>query len=355
MDLPDFELSAAELKELAATELAVAPATARVAVGADDFLLRLCANQVGQPRLFFRLDAPRTPVINVTDAKSPSAKKIVELLQGGDRISSSLFDEIHFTQWEFELPDLLWELLAELNWTRVFEVDTTQEVRFRFQVKGLIANWCCIHYKPQNSDALYLAGRASRLIDDEWNSASESDIVKFIDCWMGEEMSDVALAYLLSKLPEAEQIPHLLCFENGDWTRYARLLQYLSWNDYQNWQQRHPNELSVDCGALIVEQEQVDDKYRWIIHGLLTPEGVMPDAMRPALEALDIYFSPTIKPKWNDTDIVRLMRKLKVLSHNLEFPPPTSAHYRLEAKFVLREFFLDKLSPAELADLMGEA
>ena len=352
MPLPEFELSALELEHLADAELAAVAATARVAVGGDDFLLRLCVGEKGNPRLFFRLDAPDTPIICVLDPQRASAKNLVELLRAGDCVPPSLFDEIRFSQWQFELPELMWALLADWNWQRLFEVDTLQQDRFRLRVEGSVANWCCTHYDPRSNDVLYLAARAHR--NARPNSPSKTQIVSTIDVWMRQQMSDVARAYVLSSLPEEEHVPFLTRFENGNWKQYEQLLRYLSWNDYEIWQGRHPNEINLIFKGLSSERNQVKREYIWIFHGLSVPEATMPDAMKPALRALDSYFSPVINSDWENTTVGFLMRRHGSFPYALALNSPVSAHQRLEAKLVLREFFSDKLTSTELAELMGE-
>ncbi len=141
MPLPEFELSALELKELAPTEMASAPATARVAVGADDFLLRLCVDAKGNPRLFSRVDALDSPVFQIVNGSYKSSHALLNLLKNGDSVLPSLFENFTFTLWQKEMPEPLRKVIEEGNWRRNVISPATERKSFVVCIDGKAGVW----------------------------------------------------------------------------------------------------------------------------------------------------------------------------------------------------------------------
>ncbi len=80
----------------------------------------------------------------------------------------------------------------------------------------------------------------------------------------------------------------------------------------------------------------------------------LPENMETILSLLFRYWCPYIDWQTENTALVRSLRKFSIhIGHWIPLPLPT-AHQILEAQLQLREFLRDKVTPAELAELMGE-
>ncbi len=361
MDLPTFELSPLEMQQVAESEVAIAPATARIAVRREDFLLRLCVGETGRNRLFFRLDAPLSPVFKVPDLNTPTTKKILGLLKQDNEVQPSLFEEITFTLWQEELPDLFHEVLAAGNWRRDLALSvgpTTEPVQVSFN--GFGSMWFHDSYYPKRRPPVFLTPQGKGLGWEDLKIASDAELSQQILLWLEDPHSDCSFAYHWSQRPYEERIASAIEFKQGTWAEFARVLQLLAWNEDRIWEVRKTMaSLGVSFSKKPRSNSQAmrgTEQYELEVDVDVWDETQLSSHLKRGLDILHSYFCPYISPAVENTSIFRRNSRSSpryTLGYSFPLEPPTQ-HERLEARLQLRDWLQDKVAPEEIPFLLGE-
>lgn len=336
MALPDFELGPLEMLEVAASEPAIAPASARAKVGKDEFLLRLCRNRSHwpEPRFFFRLDIPDAPV--VANRSTSSAECLAALLQLQCSNLSSWFREY----------------LKEGNFERNLPFRSLDENKpCRLSIGAEVHHWRATVSSGGNTSFQMPCPRLqdfSHLVMHEVDSV----IVDEVERSLANCESDCFFAWRWMQMNSDEQQKVISQFKRGE---YDEFIQVMKWVTYENisFNAQSSVEWMID---LTLRWDQVSsasliqsNKYQFLGYS----NSVYREKINSLLSVVEFYFSPG-----HDVSLERysVIKHCSLVSHfeiYLCFSAPTH-HERLEARLRLREWLADKVAPNEIPALLGE-
>ncbi len=327
MPLPDFELGPLELEECAEDEPAVAPASARVQVGEDWYLLRECFG--GNPALysldktmvFLRLDATHSPVLYSYRRRSePTLEK------------------------RLENPE---EILRKWSWSRKLDY---QHISFDLQLRLCrdMAHW------QQSVGSGEAPWEFPEGMSFQWVlTAPDAEIQSCVHELLSDEESDCAFALKWLTLSREERW-RFVAQVKDDFDQWKQVLIWIAWacicwnHDEGGWIHQ------LDAFG---EFEPEDEPLFGFSFGREKPTNVTEELRQLVAAAYRHY-----RPAWNK-DFAH-HRAVEYLTHSspsgagpffdLPVAKPTQ-HERLEAHLRLREWLRGKVAPEEIPALLGNS
>lgn len=319
MSLPNIELPALELEELAETEPAVAPALIRFQSGEDWFLLRQCKSRYNDPILILCLDVLEAPLVR-THWPSSAASLRRALKQ----------------------PETL---LQQGKWRRKLRYEPASD-ELILRVWTETSQWT----SPLNPD--HGRWKFPHQITLDWLlRASDNEIRAQTQKLLQDPKSDCQFALNWLSLDEDERSSLALCARKGS---YKELIQVLRWITLVHCSDLIGNDTHLN---LYVDRRE-DEDYEYSDDDIKLFDEDWENLI-PSVSAFICfkfacrYFRPAYRKDLAYYTAIQEELKGKPFRQFIYFSVP-SHHERLEAQLLLRDFLRDKVSPAELCELMGE-
>ncbi len=332
MSLPDFELGPLEMEEVVASEPAIAPATARVRVDGEGYLLRLCEgrHRFHPTQFFFRLDFLGAPVVHDTSGISArSMQSVLHLPLQPDDMSFFFRRYLNSRQYERRMAFSLEHEMGlgiradEFYWSK--PVGSSGGIVFRLPNHQDNVDWLL-----RKSDAVIAVEVKKVLVDDQ---------------------SDCSFARRWVEMTWDEQQRAVARFEHSDFDEFVQVMHWLAKANAKFWGNNSVCEwmifLGEDKNALVAARQEA-------IYQLLPNCGtVFSSGVKGTLNVIDSYFQPAYATDLCTYSIIKHIVKVSNFEIYIGVPSP-SHHERLEARLRLREWLQDKVAPEEIPALLEE-
>ena len=334
MPLPDFALGPLELEECAEDEPAIAPASARVRVGEDWYLLRGASVDYYTSCVFLRLDAPDAPIV-VGHCYDMDGMDVDEKLKEMQRCPQ--------------------EILQKLFWHR--RVDSGRKSVLNLPLKlRLYTNEAEWEVKL-DVDGNFSTAPWEFSCSAEWLlRASNQEVLSQVQEHLQDDMGDCAFALRWIDLADEEKSIESTSLKNGNWDDLATVLRCIAWECYaDDLREDSEWEVSIEIADDAPESKwdecEVDD-----VFSMRTGDELDYAFSSEAARCLEILHSE-YRPCYRQALLVYSAVK-DVVDHgcfrrSFAVALPTQ-HERLEAHLRLREWLRGKVAPEEIPALLGE-
>lgn len=319
MSLPNIELPDLELEELDETEPAIAEALMRFQVGEDWFLLRQCKERYNDPILILCLDAPGAALVRTHWPSSAAS-----------------------LQRALKQPE---KLLQEGKWRRKLRYDSASE-DLNLRVWTEMSQWTSPSYPDHGR------WKFPHPVGLDWLlRASNDEIRAQTRILLQDPKSDCQFALSWLFLDEDERNDIALCASNGS---YAELIQVLRWVTLA-----HCFEAIDNYTHLNLYIDRCEDKtYKYSdddieLFGENWEDLKISDLAFKCFRFICRYFCPAYKKELAHYTAIQEELRDQTFRQFVYFSTP-NYHEHLEAKLHLRDWLRDKVSSAEIAELMNE-
>ncbi len=325
MDLPDFEIGAHEHKaaHVHSSEPLCSPATARFKIGNDWYLVRTCREAYqDDPIVFLRLDAPNSPVVNSYWG------------EGQEDFQERLKTPNVFLSHKHWHRDLVYK-------TGVFglTLDTSSSAKWSSETTQGFSRWNF----PRDVTLDWLLRDADDAIRHETSKLLEDD------------SSDCSFSWWWANLDEQERSALGHRTQRGTPSEFVHLIKCIIWHYCL-----HLMDDNIDRGCIIhLSRPNAAVKTRFQLYKkslrpqLLPNNGFPPEKALRCFELACSYFSLDYRADWQKYTAIK-----EEIHRNgirpIVSPSLPSHHQCLEARLQLRDFLRDKVSSAELAELMQQ-
>ncbi len=298
-----------------------APTVARFKIGANWYLVRTCREAYqDDPIVFMRLDAPNSPVVN--SYWGEGQQDFQERL----RTPNAFLCHKHWRR------DLVYE-----TGVFVLTLDTSRSAKWSSETTQGFSRWNF----PRDVTLDWLLRDTDGAIRCETGKLLE------------DESSDCSFSWWWANLDNQEKAALAHRTQRGTPSEFVHIIRCIIWH--------HCIHLIDDETRCIIRLAKPNSavQTRFQIYPtslkprLLPNLGFPPESARRCFELASSYFALDYRADWLQYTAIK-----EEINYNGVCPVVTicspSYHQRLEAQLLLRDFLRDKVSPAELAELMGE-
>ena len=337
MNLPDFELGPLELQRAARSELVIAPASARVHLDGEHYLLRLCKahHALLGCIVFLRLDRPFAPIVMDTSMLcARSLSSVIEL--------------------PLEQSDLAWFLQRFLETGRL-----ARRVGFSFEASmGLsltpdrlfwsfwsnpVGSRGGIHFElPNLQDRKLLF------------TMSNEDIVSKVKAALLDEESDCSFSWRWAQANHEQKERLVARFKKGNFDEFNQVLKWLTHSHYTLWNEQSVVEWMVLLEGHTDGTEPSEAREKYTYQNISRGRVEFSNSFDPCLDVVHRYFLPSYDKALKRFSIFEHLASVSDFEIYIQISRPTQ-HERLEARLRLREWLVGKVAPEEIPALLGEA
>ena len=334
MSLPDFELGPLELQTVARSEVAVAPATARVHLQNEHYLLRGCKafHALNGCVAFLRLDRPFAPV--VIDTSMLCARSLCSV-----------------TALPLEQSDLGWFLQRFLETGRmarrlIFSLEDSMELSLtphRLFWSHPVGSRGGTHFVlPNLQDRKLLF------------TMNNNDVISQVKVALLNEESDCSFSWRWAQANHEQRERLVARFKRGDFDSFSQVMRWLTYSQFITW-----SDQSVVEWMVLLECHKKGDE-RNEARGLHTYQNISRGSIDFStsfdfcLDVVHRYFLPFYDKDLERFSVIEHIASVSNFEIYIQVPRPTQ-HERLDARHRLREWLADKVAPEEIPALLGEA